>query len=184
MVMGSFIVGGVLASLLGTYMIYLGWQRSQTSRSVAGWLAVLAGIAAFIPAVGIEFALTIGLSLPAIGVWLGIRQEAHQQRTARVISKAPHQWQFNWAAVVTNTWHTLYVLPVLLFACGVTVIALVYQLPVSEPKQMAIGVTAMPVLWGVVAYFYMMSARKVRHVLGCLLLAGLAAVYLFGVSHG
>ncbi|NVK55791.1 MAG: hypothetical protein HWE26_09260 [Alteromonadaceae bacterium] len=182
MVIGSLLAGG--ASLLGTYIIYLGWQRNRVLWSAAGWLGVLVSLLLFIPVMGSEYAITIGLSLPAIGVWLGIQKEAQQQRSARHVTKATHHWQFKWQPVVANIWHALYVLPVLMFACGLMVITLVYQLPVSEPKQMAIGVTTMPVLWGVIAYYYVMSARKLSHVMGCLLFAGLAAAYLFGVSHG
>lgn len=182
MIFDSFLAS--VTTVLATSLLYHGWRKSTTGYSVAGWCGVVASTGLWCKALSMEYGLTIGLTLPALAVWIGIAMQAKPQRAPRLPAKPPHRWQFVPRQIAQNKGHALYLLPGQLFICALIMIALVYQLPVSEPKQMAIGVLMMPVLWGVLAYGYMMSRRKGLHIgasVACALIAGL---WLFGGTHG
>lgn len=186
MILDSFLA--LIATMLATSLVYLGWRNSATGFSFAGWSGLVACIGLWCATLGTEFGLTIGLTLPAVLVWGGILREAAKQHGGERVRTLPvkpaHRRQLAPRHIAKNTAHALYLLPGQLFICALIMIALVYQLPVSEPKQMAIGVLMMPVLWGVLAYGYMMSKRKLMYVgmsLACALVAGL---WLFGGMHG
>ncbi|MFS1701416.1 hypothetical protein [Alteromonas sp. AMM-1] len=174
----------VALSALACYAIYIGWATQKKRWAYAGWAGIAVSIVAWCNALGTEFGITVGLCLPAIMVWLGIGRHAKAEKTKPDADKPPHQWQWQGKAIALTSWHILYVLIVQMVTFSLIVVALVYQLPISEPKQMATGVIILPLVWGVLAYWYVMSEHKLRHILFSVVLAAVAALYLFGVAHG
>ena len=171
-------------SVLACYAIYLGWATQNRRLSYVGWAGVLLSIVTWCLALGVEFGVLIGLSLPAIAVWIGIARHAKSEKVKSVIIKPQHIWRWQGKTVVQQVWHILFVLLIQLFAFSVIVVAAMYQLPVSEPKKMATGAILLPLIWGGFAYWYTMSDRKVWHVVALVASAAIAGLYLFGVTHG
>ena len=182
MIFGSFLA--LIVSTVAACGVYLGWRHRSLLYAVLGWLVMAASIYAWYFALGLEYGLTIGLCLPALTVWVAIVAEANPQSEVRARVKPPHQWRVAPRQIARHTGHILYVLPGQMFICALIMIALVYQLPVSEPKQMATGVLLMPVLWGLLAYWYVLSARKWLHIVLSVGAAALAGVWLLGGAHG
>ena len=181
------ILGSILA-LIGSAVaaggVYMGWRNSSVVYAWLGWLAVAGSVYCWYLALGVEYGLTIGLSLAALTVWAAIAVEANPQRQTSERVKPAHQWQFAPGQIARQTGHILYVLPGQMVICALIMIAVVYQMPVSEPKQMATGVLVMPVLWGLLAYWYVMSSRKWLHIVLSVGAAALAGLWLFGGAHG
>lgn len=179
----TIILSGAL-SLLACYAIYFGWAAQKRLWAYVGWAGLVLSVVAWSSALGVEYGIAVGLFVPAIGVWAGIAQHASVEPVKPLIHKPAHQWRWRGKSIAINAWHIAYVLLIQLFAFCLIVAALINQLPMSESKQMATGAIVLPLLWGVFAYGYVMSDRKWRHVVGLFLLAVVAALYLFGVTHG
>ena len=182
MIVGSFLA--LVGSTVAAGGIYLGWRNSSAVYAWLGWLAVAGSVYCWHLVLGVEYGLTIGLCLPALTVWAAIAVEASPQRQTRERVKPAHQWRVAPRQIARQTGHILYVLPGQMFICALIMIAVVYQLPVSEPKQMATGVLVMPVLWGLLAYWYVLSSRKWLHIVLSLGAAAVAGLWLFGGAHG
>ena len=179
----TILISGTL-TVLACYAIYLGWATQNRRWAYAGWVGILFSIVTWRLALGVEFGVLIGLSLPAIAVWIGIARHAKFEKVKSGIIKPQHVWRWQGKAVLQQVWHILFVLFIQLFAFSVIVVAAMYQLPVSEPKQMATGAILLPLVWGGFAYWYIMSERKVWHVVALVASAAIAGLYLFGVTHG
>ena len=176
-------ISGTL-SVLACYAIYLGWAAHKRYWAYAGWAGLLLSLVTWCLALGVEIGVLIGVCLPAIAVWLGIARHAKFEKVKSGVFKPQHVWRWQGKAVIQQVWHILFVLLIQLFAFSVIVVAAMYQLPVSEPKQMATGAILLPLIWGGFAYWYTMSDRKVWHVVALVASAAIAGLYLFGVTHG
>ncbi|MAJ70142.1 MAG: hypothetical protein CBB67_001090 [Alteromonadaceae bacterium TMED7] len=182
MILESFLA--LVGSTVAAGGIYLSWRNSSAVYAWLGWLAAAGSVYCWYLVLGVEYGLTIGLCLPALTVWAAIAVEANPQRQSTARIKPAHQWRLAPRQIALQTGHILYVLPGQLFICALIMIAVVYQLPVSEPKQMAIGVLVMPVLWGLLAYWYGLSSRKWLHIAISSGAAVVAGLWLFGGAHG
>lgn len=182
MILESFLA--LVVSALAAIGLYFGWRHKSPVYALLGWLSVVGSVYVWYLALNLEFGVTIALLLPALTVWLGIASQATRQRQLVKRVKPAHQWKIAPGQIARNTGHILYVLPGQMFICAIIMIAVVYQLPMSEPKQLATGALMMPVLWGILAYWYVLSSRKWVHIILSLSVASFAGWWLFGGIHG
>ena len=168
------------AGLSGSYLVYLSWKRHSTPLAVWGWALLLGSIPIWIFAQGPEFGTIYALCLPAFFVWLGIFQEQKWQQSTNPVFKTTTQWRWNNAKVWANTGHVLFVLPVLMLASSSITISMVFLLPMSDANKMATGVIALPIVWGVMAFWYQISANKKAPLLFSVIGTALSCYHLFG----
>lgn len=173
-------VFATLAGLIGSYLVYFSWKRHSHSIAALGWTCLMASLPLWILAQGPEFGVIYGLSLPALYVWLGVLKEQKWQGSVKVIPKDTTQWCWNGRKVAINFAIALYMLPGLMVLSSVMTTSAVYLLPTSEANQMAIGIIALPVLWGCLAHWYLVSVNKRPPLLITFIGAGLSAFHLFG----
>lgn len=170
----------LLMGLVGCVLIYQGWKTHSRPYAFSGWVITFMSLPLWIAAEGPEFGLIYGLCMPALFIWLGVLKEQKRQKETPDIVKHATKWSWNRRKVMANTANVLFLLPGLMIISSLLTITGVYFLPITEPSQMATGIIMLPMLWGILSYWYLATPNKRIPLSFCLLSATLCAFYLFG----
>jgi len=177
--MSSLAIGATLLTLVFTYIVYISWKKQSASLAWVGWLGLFGNTSIWITASGPEFGVIYAFFLPAIFVWLGIYSEQKKLSISSPIVKSQTKWQWQPKKVSQNVGHGLYLLIGLLLVSSLLTIAGVYLLPMSEPTKMAIGIITVPMIWGILAFWYLATTSKIKPLLFSLFSIIACGAFLF-----
>jgi len=160
----------------GLGLVCFAWRRRPVYRLpllLSGWFLIAASIAAWVEGTGAEFGLVFAAACVAFMAWGAVllNIESRPRRAGSALRKSPG---FPTAAGFRrNT--ALFVQVFFLAAVVSLALALGVSrlLPASEIERMAFVIVALPVVWGLLAYYASYSRLRARSTA---ILAGLGVV--------
>lgn len=151
-----------LLSLAGMGLVYRGWKTSHGPSSAMGWAVAVAAALAWVPAVGVEYALVYACFFPALAVWPFIARQASwiapKARGPRP-RRRPH---FDGVSAAANLGKAVVVAVGLPLAAGIAAVFVGFQLPVTPSAQAATAIVLLPVFTAAFVWFYLASRRPAR----------------------
>lgn len=170
----------ILAGLGGCYLVYLSWKNQRPIKAVMGWGCMFSSLPFWSLGQGAEFGTLYALSLPAFFVWISISQERKWLGPVKELNKNATTWEWNGHKVISNLGLIFYILPVLMLFSSVMTLSFVHILPINEANQMAVAIIALPLLWGALTFWHLVSAKKVVPLLVSIAGASVSVFHLFG----
>jgi hypothetical protein len=165
--------------LVGIALLRQSWlKRQQAGPAMAlfGWLAIIAGLAAFDYGLGGKLGTAYGLlALAAIGycaVAATIQFRRGKPRQARDIAMEPEERPTNWPRAIAKSLLAIVLAGTASIGLGV---AFAVAMPMNPPDRIVIGGLLVPLLWGGGMAWTLCDAKLVRATL--LLLAVSAVGY-------
>lgn len=174
----TYAAGGLTLAALIT--VYRSWR-------VQSPLVLLAGITLWVIssiwwsyAHGWEFGLLYALCLPGCLVWPFILINQSRLPAPKSIP-SPRTVNFTAKTALAHLAHCVVVLALLLFVSVAITLGLCTLLPLSLTGQLALAIIMLPLLWGLIAYHYLASRKKLVVVGVYLVAAMLGMATLFFV---
>lgn len=148
------LISAVLLGLLACVFLYISWKRRTELFAGLGWGALLATLPLWTLAMGAEYGSVFALSLPALYVWLFIAREQKWQANTPIKFKTRQKLTIRWRNVLSGLGKILYLLPLLMLVSALLTLTFVRLLPAIEVNQIAVGIIALPVVWGALACWF------------------------------
>lgn len=173
-----FTAGGLSIASMAT--VYESWRRQKSLVLYIGLTIWVLSAIAWSYAAGWEFGVLYALCLPGLIVWPFIGKN---QSTLPVPKNVPQPKSLNFSpqSSMQNLGHAFVVLILLLVTSVVLALALCTLLPFDTAGKLASSVVLLPILWGLAAYHYLATIKKVRAVITYIFVAVISTAILFAV---
>lgn len=171
----------VACTVSAVALLYRSWSRRPEGSRVAvatGWLLLAVAAAWWIALDGWEFGTIYAITVPSLAA-AGVLCLVADRRPGRV-RNAPHtpMARASWRAVRANLFTFLLVFPFGVVASTLVTSAVGLLLPFGELDQLAFIVCAVPVVWGLVAFWLTMDVRRRRPIVSLGALSGLSLLII------
>lgn len=176
----AMLYAALVAALLGVAALYLAWRRRIARRRAAialGWLLVAASTVSWIAFAGAEFGPVLALAQLSLVAWLFVLANRHvRPRKGRL--QQPERIDLpRFQALARHAARFVLAVPVAAVAGTLLVLAVARFLPWPDVDRIAFALLALPVAWGVAAYWTCADSRLLRPAAG-LAAAGAAGALL------
>ena len=170
----------LLISLSGLGCLFYSWKRQPASAiyRAAGWVLLTGSFYLWGRTLGFEFGSIFFFAVPALAAWIVIivNMSGFARAEQRVLAKAT-------GLALKLGGMDMFLFFMIVPVCGLSSLlsslAIAVLLPVSRVNQMATAVVLLPLIWGTLASWVVMSSRRVP-VAGLLLcVAGTSAAFIF-----
>lgn len=170
--------GGLSVASMAT--VYESWRRQMALALYVGMAIWLLSAIAWSYAVGWEFGVLYALCIPGIIVWpFIIKHQTLLPRPKHV--PQPRSIGFSVKSTLQNLGHYVVLLAVLLVVSVFMSLAVSTLLPFDTTGKLATSVVLLPILWGLAAYHYLASTRKLSAIIVYTVIAAISAAILIAV---
>ncbi len=176
----------LLAAACGIGVLYTSWRgrfRRKAAVNLTGWALIGVSGSLWMRATGMEFGVVIAFLVLSLLAWVVVL--ANIQVRAR---KAPRiqpaeAGARSLPAVVRHLALFTGTVPVAALASALLAMSVAELLPLVVVDRMAFAVLAVPVLWGLLAWWMCSDVRPLRPVAGVVVIVASCALFLYvGVS--
>ncbi|NKB38722.1 MAG: hypothetical protein GKR93_16435 [Gammaproteobacteria bacterium] len=175
-----FLPVSLLISLSGLGCLFYSWKRQPDSAiyRTAGWILLTGSIYPWGRALGFEYGTILFFAVPALASWFVI--STNMSGFARAEQGVlPETKGFDLKLGRVDMYLFLLIVPVCGLSSLLSSLAIAVLLPVSLTNQMATAVILLPLIWGALGSWVVMSTRPVAVAALLLCAAGISAASIF-----
>lgn len=173
----------ILAAACGIGALYTSWRsriRPKAAVNLAGWALIGASVSLWIRATGVEFGVVIAFLVMPLLAWVVVlaNTQVRARKTPRIqpaeagARSLPEVFRHLALFAVT--------VPGAALASALLAMAVAQLLPLDVVDRMAFAVLAVPVLWGLLAWWICSDVRPLRPAAGVAVIVASCALFLYG----
>lgn len=175
----------ILAAACGIGALYASWRgclRRKAAVNLAGWVMIGISVMLWMRVTGVEFGLVIAFLVLPLLAWVAVlvNTEVRAVKAARI--QPADSGVRSVPAVMRHLALLVGTVPVAALASALLAMTLAQLLPLDVVDRMAFGVLAVPVLWGLLAWWMSIDARPLRPAAGVAVLVASCALVLYGCT--
>ena len=167
-------------SIASMAAVYESWRRQKSLVLYIGVVIWLLSALTWSYASGWEFGVLYALCLPGILVWPFIGKNQSTLPVPRNIPQ-PKILHFSLQSSMRNLGHACVVLVLLLVTNVTLALGICTLLPFDTAGKLASSIVLLPILWGLAAYHYLATKRKVIAIITYILVAAISTAVLYAV---
>lgn len=173
----------VLAAACGVGALYGSWSRRLRPAWVVnliGWSLLTLSLVLWIRTAGAEYGPVFAILVLPVAAWLAVLSNTRVREPVQVRQQASLPARPELPAVIRHGALFVGAVPLAAIVSALLALAIVDLLPVHVVNKMALGVLAMPALWGLLAWWMCADPRPLRPAAALILGGVLCSLFLFG----